>query len=137
MRQFLYNFTNRIDAKGRVSIPASFRTNLRDGEGNTALILRPSARRKCIEGWPTDLFQALATPTDRIDPFDDEQETRALQFFARAQEPPIDKEGRLTIPPELMRHAGITDEVMFMGLGRSFQIWEPAAGQARLAEVGI
>jgi MraZ protein len=134
MRQFLGSQTNRIDAKGRVSIPATFRAALRDADGNTALILRPSSRRKCIEGWPTDLFHALATPTDKIDPFDDALETRVMSFFGRAQVPQVDREGRMMLPPDLARHAGIADELMFIGLGRWFQIWEPGLGEQRLAE---
>ncbi len=135
MRQFLGSQTNRIDAKGRVSIPAAYRTSLRDADGNIALILRPSSRRKCIEGWPTELFHALATPTEKIDPFDDDLETRAMIFFGRAEIPVVDREGRMTLPAELARHAGIGEEMMFIGLGRWFQIWEPGKGRLRLAEV--
>lgn len=133
MRQFLGSWTNRIDAKGRVSIPAGFRALLRDGEGNTPLILRPSSHHPCIDGWPLALFDALAPSVDQIDPFDPAAEAKFRRFFGRAQEPQVDREGRMVLPPALARHAGIGDEVMFIGVGRWFQIWEPLAGEQELA----
>lgn len=133
MRQFFGNHVNRIDSKGRVSIPASFRASLRDAEGNTALILRPAAK-PFIEGWPVDLFQGMASKDGEIDPFDEVQQKRMIRFFAKADTPQVDKEGRMGLPEKFVRHANITTDVMFIGLGRWFQIWEPAAGEAWLAE---
>lgn len=133
MRHFFGNHTNRIDSKGRVSIPASFRASLRDAEGNTALILRPG-NRGFIEGWPVDLFHTMATRDADADPLDEAYQRRMLRFFARADTPQVDREGRMTLPEKFIAHAGISTEVMFVGLGRWFQIWEPAAGEAALAE---
>lgn len=134
MTQFLGTHINRIDAKGRVSIPAAFRAALKDAEGAPALILRPSHKHDCIEGWPRPVFEAMATPAESIDPFDEDQEDRLVSLYGDATEPTIDKEGRMALPPELAQYAGITDAVAFIGAGRWFQIWEPAAAEKRRAE---
>lgn len=130
------NSTNRIDSKGRVSVPPSFRPNLRKSDTDPAdFVLRPSELHPCIEGWPKDIIAAMAQPAAEIDPFDEAAEDRALLWYGTAVEPSMDKEGRISLPKEMAAMAGITDEVMFIGVGSRFQIWAPAAGAARLAEV--
>lgn len=135
MSQFLGNTTNKIDSKGRVSVPASFRPALRNGDNEANFILRPSEIHACVEGWPKPTIEAMAPPAEEIDPFDEDAADRNLLWYGSAVEPTMDKEGRIIIPEHLAAFAGIEGEVMFIGAGRSFQIWAPAAGQARLAEV--
>ena len=69
MSQFLGTHTNRLDAKGRVSIPAPFRAALRPAAEGAPLVLRPSHKHPCVEGWPAAAFQALAAPLDELDMF--------------------------------------------------------------------
>jgi MraZ protein len=135
MTQFLGTHTNRLDAKGRVSIPASFRSALRlDGESAVSLVLRPSHKHPCIEGWPPPVFHALATPLESLDLFSEEHDDMASALYADAFPLEADKEGRIVVPEALAAQAGLTDTVVFMGLGRIFQIWEPAAAERRRAE---
>jgi MraZ protein len=136
MSQFIGNSTNRIDSKGRVSVPPSFRPALRKSDKDPAdFVLRPSELHPCIEGWPKATIAAMAEAPAEIDPFDEEAEDRALLWYGTAVEPAMDKEGRICLPKEMATMAGITDEVMFIGAGSRFQIWAPEAGAARLAEV--
>lgn len=132
MTQFVGTHTNRLDAKGRVSIPAPFRTALR--ASGVGLVLRPSHQRPCIEAWPSDVFEALQAPLQRLDMFSEEQDDLAATLFADAWPIEADKEGRIVLPECLKEHAGLSDTVVFMGLGRTFQIWEPAAADRRRAE---
>lgn len=134
MRQFVGNFTNKVDTKGRVSIPAPFRALLRDAEGATHLILRPSGHNKCIDAWPVELFHSLAPAHSAVNPFDPEADRRYRALFGRAMEPQVDEQGRMILPPKLAQHAGIDGEVMFIGAGPRFEIWEPAAGERSLEE---
>lgn len=136
MTQFLGTHQNRLDAKGRVSIPASFRAALRNGtEANEAkLILRSSHKYPCIEGWPPALFAQLETPMQDLDLFSEEQDDLAMALYPDACEIEFDKEGRILLPADLVAHANLTDSVAFMGLGRTFQIWEPAAAARRRTE---
>jgi MraZ protein len=135
MTHFMGTHQNRLDAKGRVSIPASFRAVLRGGEDDhpVALVLRPSHRHPCIEGWPPSVFAALSEPLGRFDVFSDDQEDLASALFADAWPMEADKEGRIVVPETLKEHASLVDSVVFMGLGATFQIWEPKAADQRRA----
>ncbi len=130
MSQFLGTHQNRVDAKGRVSVPAAFRTALRGAEGAAALILRPSHKHPCIEAWPEAVFSALATPLETLDLFSEAHDDMAASLYADAYPIEPDKEGRVMLPEALAAHAGLGDLVTFMGLGRIFQIWEPGAAVA-------
>jgi MraZ protein len=130
MSQFLGTHTNRLDAKGRVSIPAPFRAALRPNAAEGApLVLRPSHKYPCIEGWPAAAFQALAAPLNGLDMFGEAHDDLAAALYADAHPSEPDKEGRIVLPADLIAHAALGDSVVFLGLGRTFQIWEPAAGE--------
>jgi MraZ protein len=135
MTHFLGTHTNRIDAKGRVSIPASYRATLRTLvlEGAPPLVLRSSHKYPCIECWPARYFEELAPPLDKMDVFDDDHDDLAMALYPDAEHFDPDKEGRIALPDELVKHAGLKESVFFMGLGRIFQIWEPAAAAAARA----
>lgn len=133
MSVFLGTHQNRFDAKGRVSIPASFRSALRArAQSEDALVvLRPSHLHPCIEAWPSATFATLAGPVEALDIFSDDHDDLAASLYADAYPIDADKEGRIILPDVLKRHANLTDEISFMGLGRVFQLWEPEAAAAR------
>jgi len=134
MTQFLGTHTNRLDAKGRVSIPAAFRAALKDADGNVRVILRPSHKHNCIEAWPTGAFSALAESMRHMPTFSDEQEDLALALYGEVTQLEPDREGRIVLPDELVMYANLKDAVRFIGLSAHFQIWEPEAANHRLAE---
>jgi MraZ protein len=138
MTHFLGTHQNKLDAKGRVSVPAPFRTALRiRGEANGSgmqLVLRPSHQHPCIEAWPAAEFAALAEPLNRLDLFSQAHDDLAASLYADAFPVEADKQGRIVLPDQLAAYAGLTEAVVFMGLGRVFQIWEPTAAERRRAE---
>ncbi len=134
MTHFLGTHQNRIDAKGRVSIPASFRASLRTldrGDAPVGLVLRPSHKHPCVECWPPAIFARLASPLDGLDLFSEAHDDLAAALFADAATVEADKEGRIVLPEGLMTHAALTASVVFMGLGQTFQIWEPERAAER------
>jgi MraZ protein len=140
MAQFIGTHQNKLDAKGRVSIPAQFRSVLKQMShaGETApfapLVLRPSHKYPCIEGWTQKGFEALGAPLENYDQFSPEHDDLAITLFGDACPMETDREGRIVLPAQLAEHAGLTDHVVFIGTNKIFQIWEPAAGASRLAE---
>jgi len=130
MSQFLGTHQNRLDAKGRVSVPASFRAALKALDGTAVLVLRPSHNHACIEAWPEPVFQTLEKPLAELPEFSDDHIDMAATLYADACRLEADRDGRIMLPSELIGHAGLADAVVFMGLGRMFQIWEPAAANA-------
>ena len=126
---------NKLDAKGRVSIPAPFRVGLRSADSGVAsVVLRMSHTHPCVECWPVHQFQQLGTPLDELDVFSEEHDDLAASVYADAYPMDSDREGRIVLPGELVAHANIADNVVFMGLGRIFQIWEPVAAERRRSE---
>src|ERR1700733_5014129 len=115
MTHFLGTHQNRLDAKGRVSIPAPFRAALKsrgDTNGNgTHLVLRPSHQHQCIEAWPAELFDALSEQLSRLNLFSPQHDDLAASLFADAFPVEADKEGRVVLPDSLVSYAGLTDAV--------------------------
>jgi len=134
MTQFMGTHTNKLDAKGRVSIPAPFRAALKNGDDSVGLILRPSHKYPCLEGWPVAAFHALAASMRHMPTLGDDQEDLAFALYADATPLEPDREGRIVLPAELATHAGLKDAVRFVGLSSHFQIWEPEAAERRRAE---
>jgi MraZ protein len=135
MSQFLGTHLSRLDAKGRASVPAAFRAALRTTEAEKAsLILRPSHHNSCIDACPVAAFQALTTPLDALDPFGQDHDDMAATLYADAYPLEADKEGRIILPELLKAYANLSDAVAFVGMGRIFQIWEPAAAARRSEE---
>ena len=137
MSYFLGTHQNRLDAKGRVSVPAAFRIALRAvAEPDTAnsVILRTSHKHPCIEGWPISTFKEMSRGISSLKQFSDEHEDLSTSVYANAYEAETDKEGRILLSADLVEHAGLTSQVSFMGMGETFQIWEPATCARRKAE---
>ncbi|MGC9269802.1 division/cell wall cluster transcriptional repressor MraZ [Acidiphilium sp.] len=135
MSQFLGTHQNRLDAKGRVSIPAPFRAELRGEAESIKLVFRPSHKYACIEAWPEPRFAMLAARLDGLQIFSDQHDDLAELIYGDAYKLDADKEGRVLLPEKLIAHAGLTDSVVFKGRGDIFQIWEPCAAERRSAAV--
>lgn len=129
MTQFLGTIVNKLDSKGRVSVPAGFRSALDRLGGD--LVLRPSHSEPCIECWPQLMFERLAEQLDRLPAFSAEQADLAHSLFARAHACRHDAEGRILLPETMVAHAQLSGTVAFVGLGRVFQLWDPAAAERR------
>ena len=137
MTQFVGTHLNRLDAKGRVSVPAAFRAALRSGlaaDEPTTVMLRPSHKYDCVECWPVAKFERLVRSLDSLDPLSDEYDDRSTVIFGDTTQVDLDKEGRIVLTPALASCAKLTDRVAFMGMGETFHIWEPEAVERRRAE---
>ena len=133
MDRFVSHFTLRLDAKGRVSIPASFRAVLaRDGfEG---LYCYPTLDRPALDAGGNALLGEIETLIARYSPYSEEREHFSTALFGTSEVLKIDGEGRVALTESLKAHAGISGEATFAGLGHKFQIWEPGRFRAELAE---
>ena len=141
MTLFIGTHHSKRDAKGRVSMPAQFRSVLKQNSHAgkdapaAAMYLRPSHQNPCIEGWTQIGFEALSEPMAAgYNQFSPEYEDFVMALFGDAHPLETDTEGRIMLPAALIAHAGLTQEVVFIGTRNIFQIWEPAAGIRRLAE---
>jgi MraZ protein len=133
MDRFVSHYTLRVDAKGRVSIPAAFRAVLaRDGfEG---LYCYPTLDRPALDAGGNALLGEIQALIARFPPYSEEREQLSAALYGTSEVLKIDGEGRAILTDPLKHHAGVRDEVAFVGLGHKFQIWEPERFRAELAE---
>jgi MraZ protein len=132
MKAFIGTFINKIDAKGRISVPAPFRTVLQ-AKNLTGVAVYPALTGPCIEGCGLDRIEAMVeTMPDEPIPGLDEDAIAHL-IFASARDLPFDGGGRIVLPVEFLDKAGLKDQGAFVGKGRTFQIWHPPALEAAQA----
>ena len=132
MDRFVSNFTLRLDSKGRVSIPGSYRSVLGRG-GFEGLYCYPALDRPAIDAGGSALMAEIEALIGRYAPFSDQREQFALALYGTSETLKIDGEGRVIFSDALKSHAGITEAIAFVGLGHKFQIWEPGRFRAQLA----
>jgi len=130
---FLSTFVNKVDRKGRVSVPASFRAAL-TGQSFAGIVAFRSFKTASIEASGIDRIEEMSARLDALDQFSEDNESLA-SIFADAQQLAFDSEGRIVLPQLLAENAGILESAAFVGLGRTFQIWEPEAHKAHQAEL--
>lgn len=124
MALFLSVFENRLDTKGRISVPASFRSAT-NGDNFSGVVLYRSFNSKCIEGVSMSRMEKMAQATDDLGVFNDKTDDLSAMLFADARPLNFDVTGRIIIPDDLIKHAGIKTTALFVGRGNSFQIWNP------------
>ena len=133
MDSFVSSFTNRIDSKGRVSVPASFRTILAQ-EGYDGIYCYPSLDRPALDGGGQRLVDQINELIGELAPYSDEHDYLATALYGTSDKLSIDGDGRTIIPERLRKHAGIEDAVTFVGMGPKFQMWEPGRFDEHMAE---
>ena len=123
---FLSTYENKLDKKGRVSVPASYRSYLTN-IGYNGIICYPSFNHQCIEAWPQDRIEKISNAIDSLNPFEEKKDYFATSILSESTNLQFDSEGRVQITPKLLKHAKIKNSMLFVGQGQTFQIWEPAA----------
>ena len=133
MALFLSKFVNKVDKKGRVSVPAGFRTALAEQKFH-GVVLFCSSAHACLEGFGWNTMEEISNRMDHYDLFSDDQDDLATAVFGEAVQLPFDKEGRMILTADLMAHAAIEEQAVFVGMGRKFQVWNPQAFEQRRAQ---
>ena len=126
MALFLSTFVNKLDKKGRVSVPASFRLVLA-GQSFQGIVALRSYKWPTIEGMSIDRMQKISDSVDQLDLFSEDQEDLTATIFADAHMLALDGDGRVILPQVLLDHAHIKDSIAFVGRGATFQMWDPAS----------
>ena len=121
---FLSTHEYRLDKKGRVSVPASFRSYL-NSMGYSGVICYPSFNNSSIEACPQSRIEKLSDSIDSLNPFEEKRDIFATSVLADSENLHFDSEGRVSISNKLLRHAKIKQTILFVGQGKTFQIWEP------------
>ena len=121
---FLSTYENKLDKKGRVSVPASFRSYL-SNLGYNGVVCYPSFNNQSIEAWPQDRIEKISNTIDALNPFEEKKDYFATSILSESINLQFDTEGRISLTPKLLKHAKIKNSMLFVGQGKTFQIWEP------------
>lgn len=116
---------NKIDRKGRVSVPAPFRAAM-EGQGFAGIYAYPSFKYPALEACGEAFMQRISDSLENLDMFSDDQDDLASTILENAHALPFDPEGRVVLPATLRDHAGIDGQVLFVGRGPNMQIWDEA-----------
>ena len=123
MELFLSTYVNKVDRKGRVSVPATFRSSL-EGQRFHGIVVFPSFQLPALDGTGGDYMEELGERLETLETFSAEYNDLSM-LFAETRQLPFDSEGRVILTDDLKEHAHINAEAMFVGRGSMFQIWEP------------
>jgi len=124
MDEFVSNYTNRLDAKGRVSIPAPFRAVLvRDGFDG--LYCCPTLDRQAVDAGGNRLRNQIRESLAGFEAFSEDHEYLSTTLIGESEILKIDQDGRVVLSDAIKEHAGIAERAAFVGQGYKFQIWEP------------
>jgi len=137
---FLSTFQNKIDKKGRISVPAQFRSALTKAENSefNGIISYASFINPCIESCGFERIKQLAQRIESLDPFSEEHDAFSTIILGGSVQLPFDSEGRILLPEDLLEIASIKEAAVFVGKGATFEIWEPksfAAYSARSRDI--
>jgi len=121
---FLSTYENKLDKKWRVSVPANFRSYL-SGMGYNGVVCYPSFNNPSIEGCTQSRIEKISNSIDSLNPFEEKRDIFATSVLAESVSLQFDSEGRISIPNKLINHAKIKQAMLFVGQGKTFQIWEP------------
>ena len=121
---FLSSYENKIDKKGRVSVPANFRSHL-SSMGYNGFISYPSFNHAALEACSQDRIEKLSNTIDSLNPFEEKRDFFATSILSESENLQFDTEGRDSLSEKLLKHAMIKTNILFVGLGKTFQIWEP------------
>ena len=105
-------------------MPASFRSYL-SNLGYNGVVCYPSFNNYCIEAWPQDRIEKISNTIDTLNPFEEKKDYFATSILSESVSLQFDNEGRILLNMKLLKHAKIKKSMVFVGQGKTFQIWEP------------
>ncbi|UGY09242.1 division/cell wall cluster transcriptional repressor MraZ [Phyllobacterium pellucidum] len=134
MNRFLGNITNKIDAKGRVSVPAHFRSIIQKA-GHAELYALRSLHLPALDVSGPELLSRFDKRLENEDPFAETADDMSFYLHADGGFLKLDGEGRITITDFIREHTGVSSDVTFAGANTHFQMWHPDRFEAHRTTV--
>ena len=131
-RRFRGESHHKVDAKGRVSIPASFRRvleaadpNWKSGENPELVIVYGDHRRNYLECYTMEAIDEVDAKIDALPRGSMERKMLQRLFHGQSYPTNVDETGRLVLPAKLRNKIALDKEAFFIAAGDTFQIWNP------------
>ncbi|HTP50977.1 MAG TPA: division/cell wall cluster transcriptional repressor MraZ [Anaeromyxobacteraceae bacterium] len=129
---FFGTFQHSIDAKGRTSLPVKFREALA-AAGESKLVLTQYPHWRAVQALPHSVWKELERKVLETSPLDARAQRNILRFYSSAHEVDLDVHGRVLVPPTLREHAGLQKEAVWVGMGRTIQLFDKAAYEEQMS----
>jgi MraZ protein len=129
---FFGTFNHAIDAKGRTSLPARFREALA-AAGESKIVLTQYPHWRAVQALPQSVWKELEKKVLETSPLDARAQRNVLRFYSSAHEVDLDPHGRVLVPPALREWAGLSKEVVWVGMGRTIHLYDKAAWEEEMA----
>ena len=127
----------KVDEKGRVFVPSNFRKILQKEEVD-GLILRRDIFQRCLVLFPINVWDAQVDAiTARTNMFSREGRDALRKFVAGAENVSMDSGGRILLPKRLLEEAGIKNDVRFIGVDNTIEIWSKHSAEELLNDYDI
>ncbi|MFM9974725.1 MAG: division/cell wall cluster transcriptional repressor MraZ [Beijerinckiaceae bacterium] len=133
MDRFVSQYTSRLDSKGRVAIPAPFRSLL-DNDGYEGLYVHPALDFPALDCGGNALLGEIDALMARFPAYSEERDFFATALLGASQIVKRDTEGRFILTEMMRETTSITDAATFVGHGSKFQMWEPMRFKAHYEE---
>jgi MraZ protein len=131
---FLSTYHNRLDKKGRVSIPAQFRSVLA-AQQSEGIVAYPSPINPSIEACGMQRVMKFNHRIEQFEPYSPERDAFSATLFGESVQMTFDGEGRVLLAPQLIEFAGLKENVTIVGKGEIFEIWEAKAFETYIERV--
>ena len=123
--RFLGNIEARIDAKGRAFLPSTFRKVLQ-ASGSESLVLRKDIFQPCLVLYPESVWnEQMDALRARLNRYNAQHQRIFRQFVSEAEVVTLDGNGRFLISKRLLKVAEIEQDIQFIGLDNTIELWAP------------
>ena len=123
MSYFSSEYECKLDAKGRLVLPAKVKANLPEASGNTIVVTR--GFETCLVLYPLVEWNKVFSKVSGLNEFNEEYRNFQRNFFRGNTEIDLDNNGRFLVPKTLLKHAQIDKDAIIVGMGNRLEIWNP------------
>jgi len=132
MTFFNSEYECKMDAKGRLVLPAKIKASLPESASNELVIRR--GFDQCLILYPMVEFNKLFSKIAGLSEFNEENRKLQRNFFRGSSTVELDGNGRLLIPKPMQEYANLEKEIMVIGMGNRVEIWNPELYEKQLIE---
>lgn len=132
MALFLSTYLNKVDKKGRVSVPSQFRSSI-NKEDFQGIVIYKSIIHNCLEGCAMSRIERISESIDSLDPLSEERDAFATSILGSCIQLSFDNDGRVVLPKSIIEEVGIEENIIFVGKGQTFEMWHPKEFDGHLA----
>lgn len=134
MPYFFGEISSKIDAKSRMALPSRFKSRLPESH-NQRLIIKLGFEN-CLEAYPVNVWKQVYERVAKVNTLKYEVRTFQRFFFRGVVEADLDSQGRILLPQLQLKHANLQKEVLLLGLGSRFELWNPELFEQNLEDDG-